>query len=622
MMAGDKIGPFVIERELGSGAMGSVYLAQFTKEDGSTMPIALKIVALGLLGNDSALARFEREAAILKQLKHPNIVRLIATGRYRKTPFIAMEYVDGEPLDRMLTRRGRLTWETVVDYAKQLCEALQHAHEKGIIHRDLKPSNLMLTKEGILKLTDFGIAKDTDVTALTGMNSTIGTSAYMSPEQCKGDKFITNKSDLYSLGVVLYELLTGKKPFVAENTVDMFLKHVQEVPTRPAKLIHEIPVWLDNLVMFLLEKEKERRPLDAATVGRMLADIEEKVQSQMSAGEVAASSIRASRTLAGQTFTDEDKDAARALKGKKKKKKRTTGEPWYSQTWAKALPLIAGIVIVATAIGVGIKYAGSNGDGGNAGRGDSPAPILSLEEKKGREWEGVLNNRFRRGMFRQGEEGEINEVNEMIMKAHEREKNGQLKNARDLWAELKVLLDRVDDPRKSALLWIADKRIKDIQSIDAKKAEIAKKLDDDQINERPWSGSAGDPMTSARLAFRYDRFGDKALGRRTWENLSKDLEKKTEEWVLYLLARQEMGPDPNYKPGEAFQATITNLDQKILALQKMVEKTKGDQAGDKAFARDCRNACRDVIDLYDGEKETLVKQHVAKAKEWLMALSN
>jgi serine/threonine-protein kinase len=622
MMAGDKIGPFVIERELGSGAMGSVYLAQFTKEDGSTMPIALKIVALGLLGNDSALARFEREAAILKQLKHPNIVRLIATGRYRKTPFIAMEYVDGEPLDRMLTRRGRLTWETVVDYAKQLCEALQHAHEKGIIHRDLKPSNLMLTKEGILKLTDFGIAKDTDVTALTGMNSTIGTSAYMSPEQCKGDKFITNKSDLYSLGVVLYELLTGKKPFVAENTVDMFLKHVQEVPTRPAKLIHEIPVWLDNLVMFLLEKEKERRPLDAATVGRMLADIEEKVQSQMSAGEVAASSIRASRTLAGQTFTDEDKDAARALKGKKKKKKRTTGEPWYSQTWAKALPLIAGIVIVATAIGVGIKYAGSNGDGGNAGRGDSPAPILSLEEKKGREWEGVLNNRFRRGMFRQGEEGEINEVNEMIMKAHEREKNGQLKNARDLWAELKVLLDRVDDPRKSALLWIADKRIKDIQSIDAKKAEIAKKLDDDQINERPWSGSAGDPMTSARLAFRYDRFGDKALGRRTWENLSKDLEKKTEEWVLFLLARQEMGPDPNYKPGEAFQATITNLDQKILALQKMVEKTKGDQAGDKAFARDCRNACRDVIDLYDGEKETLVKQHVAKAKEWLMALSN
>lgn len=622
MMAGDKIGPFVIERELGSGAMGSVYLAQFTKEDGSTMPIALKIVALGLLGNDSALARFDREAAILKQLKHPNIVRLIATGRYRKTPFIAMEYVDGEPLDRMLARRGRLTWETVVDYAKQLCEALQHAHEKGIIHRDLKPSNLMLTKEGILKLTDFGIAKDTDVTALTGMNSTIGTSAYMSPEQCKGDKFITNKSDLYSLGVVLYELLTGKKPFVAENTVDMFLKHVQEIPTRPAKLIHEIPVWLDNLVMFLLEKEKERRPLDATTVGRMLADIEEKVQSQISAGAVAASSKRSSRTLAGQTFSDEDKDAARALKGKKKKKKQSSDDPWYTQTWAKALPLIAGIAIVGTAIGVGIKYAGSSGGGGNAGRGEGQAPIVSLEEKKGREWEGVLNNRFRRGMFRQGEEGENNEVNELIIKAHDREKNGQLKNARDLWAELKVLLDRVDDPRKTALMWIADKRIKDIQMVDVRKAEIAKKLDDDQINERPWSGSAGDPMTQARMAFRYDRFGDKSLGRRSWENLSKDLEKRTDDWVIYLLARQEMGPDPKEKPGEAFQATVMNLDQKMLALQKMIEKCKGEKAGDKAHSRDCRNACRDVIDLYEGEKEALVKQHVAKAKEWLVALSD
>ena len=99
-----------------------------------------------------------------------------------------MEFIDGEALDRVLARRGRLTWEEVVAYGKQLCKALQHAHEKGIIHRDLKPSNLMITPDGTLKLTDFGIAKDTDVTALTGANSTIGTAAYMSPEQCKGDK--------------------------------------------------------------------------------------------------------------------------------------------------------------------------------------------------------------------------------------------------------------------------------------------------------------------------------------------------------------------------------------------------------------------------------------------------
>src|SRR5439155_12163804 len=122
--------------------------------------------------------------------------------RWNKTPFIAMEYVDGEPLDRALTRRGRLSWEEVIAYAKQLCDALQYAHDKGIIHRDLKPSNLMITREGTLKLTDFGIAKDMDVTALTGANSTIGTASYMSPEQCKGDRNLSNKSDLYSLGIV------------------------------------------------------------------------------------------------------------------------------------------------------------------------------------------------------------------------------------------------------------------------------------------------------------------------------------------------------------------------------------------------------------------------------------
>ena len=205
MLVGQTIGSgayrFEIGRELGSGAMGTVYRATFHK-NGVESEVALKVVALGLLGNEGAMARFEREANILKQLRHPHIVRLLATGKFQKAPFIVMEYVDGEPMDRALQRRGRLGWEEVFGYGKQLCEALQHAHDKGIIHRDLKPSNLMITKDGVLKLTDFGIAKDTDVTALTGANSTIGTAAYMSPEQCKGDRNLSHKSDLYSLGVV------------------------------------------------------------------------------------------------------------------------------------------------------------------------------------------------------------------------------------------------------------------------------------------------------------------------------------------------------------------------------------------------------------------------------------
>ena len=157
MLVGQQIGPFEIEKELGSGAMGTVYRAKYNKGD-KIVPVALKVVALGLLGHEQAMARFTRESAILKQLRHPHIVRLIATGRHRQTPFIAMEYIDGEPLDKALGRKGRLTWEEVVAHGKQLCSALQYAHERGIIHRDLKPSNLMITPDGTLKLTDFGIA--------------------------------------------------------------------------------------------------------------------------------------------------------------------------------------------------------------------------------------------------------------------------------------------------------------------------------------------------------------------------------------------------------------------------------------------------------------------------------
>src|SRR6516162_1662713 len=162
MLVGQTIGSgayrFEIADELGSGAMGMVYRAQF-HQDGKMRMVALKVIALGLLGNEGAMDRFEREANILKQLRHPHIVKLYATGTYRKTPFIAMEFIDGEALDRVLARRGRLGWEEVVSYGKQLCGALQYAHEKGIIHRDLKPSNLMITRDGVLKLMDFGIAK-------------------------------------------------------------------------------------------------------------------------------------------------------------------------------------------------------------------------------------------------------------------------------------------------------------------------------------------------------------------------------------------------------------------------------------------------------------------------------
>src|SRR5579883_1543735 len=145
MLLGRQLGPFLVEKELGSGAMGTVYRAKYTK---TGQNVAIKVMAPGLSTSESSLARFEREAAILKQLKHPHIVRLIATGRYHGQPFYAMEYIDGESLDRIFERKGRLAWDEVVTLGKQLCRALAHAHEKGIVHRDLKPSNLMVLRDG------------------------------------------------------------------------------------------------------------------------------------------------------------------------------------------------------------------------------------------------------------------------------------------------------------------------------------------------------------------------------------------------------------------------------------------------------------------------------------------
>ena len=235
MQVGQKIGPFIIDKELGAGAMGAVYRARHFE---TGQRVAIKIVSKHLATSKTALARFKRESAILQQLRHPNIVRLVATGRTGGEHFYAMEYVEGESLDRVMARRDRITWEHMVTLGKQLCDALQHAHDQGIVHRDLKPSNVMVLANDTIKLTDFGIAKDLDrdATVLTEANCTVGTAAYMSPEQCKGERDLTPKSDLYSLGILFFELLTGKKPLIAENAMDMFMQHVNAKPPRAVQV--------------------------------------------------------------------------------------------------------------------------------------------------------------------------------------------------------------------------------------------------------------------------------------------------------------------------------------------------------------------------------------------------
>jgi predicted Ser/Thr protein kinase len=326
MLVGQQIGPFEVEKELGSGAMGAVYQARYTK---TGQRVAIKVIAPGLGSSDRVQARFEREANVLKQLKHPNIVRLFAIGKFQGTPYYAMEYIEGETLADLLHRRGRLPWDEVVEIGKQLGAALQHAHANGIVHRDIKPSNVMLTRDGTVKLTDFGIAKDLDVTQLTSANCTVGTAAYMSPEQCRGERELTHKSDLYSFGILLYELLTGRKPFLADSALEMFQLHIKGKFERPSRHALDIPVWLDTLVCQLLEKKPDQRPVDAAMVAQVLHEVREKVETLQSAG------VDVARVVSRHGKDARDKKAAtNLLKAKKKRRKQQASRQWA--TWAKA----------------------------------------------------------------------------------------------------------------------------------------------------------------------------------------------------------------------------------------------------------------------------------------------
>jgi serine/threonine protein kinase len=303
MQPGERLGTFTIEKELGQGAMGAVYLARH-EETGRR--VALKLMLAGLDSNPKAQARFEREADVLKQLRHPNVVQLVAIGKFRGRPFYAMEFIEGESLDRVLERRRRLGWQEAAEIAKQVCAALQHVHDKGILHRDLKPSNLMVTKDGKVKLTDFGIAKDLDRTALTSANYTVGTAAYMSPEQCRGEADIDHRTDLYSLGVVLFELIAGRRPFEADSPVQMLMKHLRAKPPRVREFAPDVPAELDSLIDQLLEKKRDHRPRDAKTVAQTL----ERILEQYREGKSLAADAVKQLT---RTSSDEDKSAARAI---------------------------------------------------------------------------------------------------------------------------------------------------------------------------------------------------------------------------------------------------------------------------------------------------------------------
>ncbi|MEZ6041338.1 MAG: serine/threonine-protein kinase [Planctomycetaceae bacterium] len=335
-MAERRIGPFLIEKQLGAGGMGIVYLATY---EPAGKKVALKVLTPALSSDAKLLKRFEREIDILKKMSHPNIVKYYGGGTKDGQRYYAMEFVDGGSLQDVLKKRGRLNVEQTIQVGRQLCAALEHAHNAGIIHRDLKPANLFISRKGRLKLGDFGIARDTEATALTAAGKTVGTYAYMAPEQIHGNAPISRKTDLYATGCLLYEILTGETPFLADNPAEMLIQHLNDDPHNVREFNKDCPIWLDELIDRMLSKNPDERPYDALAVHTELSEMLRKLTHSEAVASTMPRSFMASdmqdnidTVIVGQSTIAAATESATDKPRKKKKKKRDQS-PFYERTW-------------------------------------------------------------------------------------------------------------------------------------------------------------------------------------------------------------------------------------------------------------------------------------------------
>src|SRR4051812_26270390 len=255
-MTGETIaGRYELEELVGTGGMSSVYCALDTLLE---RRVALKVLHAHYGSDDEYVERFRHEARSVAQLSHPNIVTVIDRGKDDDQQYIVFEYVDGESLKEFVDRTGPLPCRRAIELALQMADALAFAHQHGLVHRDVKPQNVLINSEGEAKVTDFGIARSLDVEhGVTQTGTVLGTSNYLSPEQARGQT-VTAATDVYSLGVVLYELLTGEVPFPGETFVAVAMKHINE---EPPSLVEKRPDTPARLV-YIVERALAKDPAD------------------------------------------------------------------------------------------------------------------------------------------------------------------------------------------------------------------------------------------------------------------------------------------------------------------------------------------------------------------------
>ena len=294
---GTQIDDFRITELVGDGASGWVYGATHTR---TQRRAALKLMRRELSANETITARFLKEAQTINGVGHPNIVEVLGTGRYQGRPYVVMELLRGETLEKRLERVKRLDVKQAMPIFLECADALAAAHDRHIVHRDIKPENIYIAQREdgseTTKLLDFGIAKllDTSAPAVTQLGAIVGTPQYMSPEQCLGEDSLDQRSDIYSMALVLYRMVTGELPYVITNhhLMRYVMAHTQQNPRAPRTLVPELPGLLETVILRALSKQPDHRYPDLRAMASALAARSASTPSSCSAARIASESSR------------------------------------------------------------------------------------------------------------------------------------------------------------------------------------------------------------------------------------------------------------------------------------------------------------------------------------------
>lgn len=358
-LIGHTVGPYEIQALIGRGAMATVYLARDTALG---RLVALKVLLGSLARNPEQVRQFQREAQSAALLQHPHIVGVYEAGVRDGIPFIAMEYVEGEPLDRFLRRQGKLPWRNALHLAYQVAQALDCAHRAGIVHCDVKPSNILIGGDGMVRLTDFGIAR---AGASGDRAEVIGTPAWMSPEQCAGEAKLGPASDLFSLGVLLYQMLSAQMPFDGDTAIALMHRIMHEAPKPLRELSPDVPDDVARLTGHLMQKAPGMRLHSAEAVCERIVHLQRENGGTSALPEALNAFVRdlaEPRTLKGAP-------AAKPRKNKKKGTRPVVPQGASRRKWIVA----AGVALAA----VGIIFVGVGGWFGGAVQASLPeAPTL------------------------------------------------------------------------------------------------------------------------------------------------------------------------------------------------------------------------------------------------------